>query len=550
MAQRILGLDIGSHSVKAVILEAALRRFEVRRFERVPFPPPPPAPAPDEEDTAPTVVDPDESWFSRLAEALGTLQERLGDDHHEVCVTTVPGERVTVRPLDLPFVRAREIEMVLGQEMEEHLPIRDMDEVVFDHQLLSTEGGTGHLLVAACGRSFLTRFLAVLAEHGFDPRSVGAGPLSMAALVREVLPDQPRPVAVLDLGWESSKVCVVEKGRPVMARSLQRGGRLLVRRLAEVYRVDAERAEEALRGDLEILPAQSPVAHHPERQRASAILREALAPIVRGVRQALLAFGGLGDTDVAEIYLCGGLSLLPGLELHLSSSLGLPVRRFDIEGRDWMKVSGGRETEALCAGALSLALSQLPQSREASIDFRQGSFAFQGGYHFVRGKVISLAVLACMVLLSFGFYTWSLARDLAAQEQAAVADLKARTQALLGEAISDPETAIARLRRGAGGPKAGGKFDDIPSRSAYDLFFDISTRLPVSLQVDLESVNIDLDRHRVELRGKTTSATAVEEIVEALDAIPCFKGGIEKEKNEKVGAEGQQLFVLSIKTSC
>jgi len=34
-------------------------------------------------------------------------------------VTAVPSSRASLRPLKLPFSRAREIEMVLGQEIEE-----------------------------------------------------------------------------------------------------------------------------------------------------------------------------------------------------------------------------------------------------------------------------------------------------------------------------------------------------------------------------------------------------------------------------------------------
>jgi len=420
--------------------------------------------------------------------------------------------------------------------------------VVYDYLVVESTDSGSELQVLVCERVFLARFLATLAEHGFDPRAVTAGGLGMAALLGVLRGEDAPPVAVIDLGHESTTVCVVANGRPRLWRSLGRGGDALIRRLAQVYQVDEARAVAALTGDLEILPDQSPVEHHPERVRASKELKAALRPAILGLRQTLLAYVGIHEEEVEEVVLCGGLAALPGLERHLAARLKVPVRRFELANREWLKVGLDQAQEATSAEALSLALSQLPANRDRSLNLRRGSLVFQGGYQFARGKILSIAVVLALLVLALGFRTWATAHDLGLRERALIADLKARTQALLGEPLDNPETALARMRRsGKGGA---GKYDEIPKISAYDLFHDISRALPVGIYVELERMTIDLDRHRVELRGKTTSATDVERIVEALDGIPCFKGGIEKEKNEKVGSEGQQLFVLTIKTSC
>lgn len=540
MAQSILGLDIGSHTVKAVLVEAGLRRFDARQFVKVEFP------VPGEDPEEP--VDADDDWFERLGVALANLRAELAGVSHDVCVAAVPSNRASLRPLTLPFSRTREIEMVLGQEVEELIPFRDIDEVAYDYMLVSAAEGRSELQVLVCERLFLVRFLATLAEHGFDPRVVTAGGLGMAALVGIVRDEDAPPVAVVDLGHESTTVCVVAGGQPRLWRSLGRGGDALLRRLAQTYGVDQERAIAALTGDLEILAADSPVEHHPERVRASQELKAALRPAVLGLRQTLAAYAGIHEEEISEVILCGGLAALPGLERYLSRQLKVPARRFELANREWMRVGLDESQEATAAEALSLALSHLPQRREHGLNLRRGALAFQGGYQFARGKILSIAVVLSLLVLALGFRTWATARDLGLRERAAIADLKARTQALLGEPLANPEAALARMRRSGKGPA--GKYDEIPKQSAYDLFHDISAALPLDVYVELERMTIDLDRHRVELRGKTTSATAVEQIVEALDGIPCFKGGIEKEKNEKVGTEGQQLFVLTIKTSC
>ncbi|MDY0061099.1 MAG: pilus assembly protein PilM [Myxococcota bacterium] len=546
MAQRILGLDVGSTSVKAVVLEAGLRKFEAVSFLEVPLPPPTPPPEPvDETEEPPPAVDREGDWLTRLGTALEQLRGELGPAP-EVCITAVPAAQVTLRQISLPFTKQKEIDLVLGQEVEEYLPFRDLDEVVYDHVLLGQESGVSRLQVAVVRRSFLVRFVELLQQHGFDPRSIGAGGLAKAGLLRQLRPLDSPPVAVVDLGGSSTTVTIVVEGEALTWRSQLRGADALVRRLAASYQIAPAQAEALLQAQVELLPDQLPVSYHPERQRLSDLAKEALAPILRSLRQTLLAFSGLYDQDVKEILICGGLAQLPGIARYLEAALELPVRPLELGGYSpAARLQLDEAGSARCAEACALALAGLPQSRP-EINFRKGTFAYQGGYQYVHGKVLAIAAVLALLVLGLGFFTFAKARDLSVQERALVADLKARTQVILGTPIADAEAAVARLRV----TEKGGKREGIPSQSAYDLFHEINRVVPAEVQLDLENLDIDLDRRRAEIRGKTTSATAVEQIVEALEKIPCFSGGIEKEKNEKVGSEGKQLFVLNVKLSC
>lgn len=559
MAQRILGLDIGARSIKAVLLEVGLRRYQAVALEEVPLPPPdstPPAGGPDgERDGNDPEQPPDEpqtpgsaAWLARLGEALATLRDRLGSRSHEACITAVPAELVTVRPISLPFTRAREIDAVLGQEVEEYIPFRGLDEVVFDHLTLAQVDGVSQLLVAVCPRGPLEGLLATLQGHGFDPRLMTAGGLSKAHLARALQVDETGPVAVVDIGHAGTTITIVARGKVLLWRTLMRGGRQLAQAIARAYGITETQAEAPLASEVEILPPDTGAEYHPERVRLSELAKKSLQPIARGVKQALLSFSGIHDQDVRAVYLCGGLSRLPGLEQFFASQIGLPLRELEAGRQEWA-LPLGPAAEGLgwrAAEALSLALAGLPQTRQEEVNFRKGPLAFQGGYQYARGKVLGIAAVFALLLLGVGFYTFAVGHDLAKQERALIADLKARTQVLLGEPLADPEQVLARMRRS----EKGAKTDEIPQQSAYDLLHDISRVLPLEVQVDFETLDIDLDRHRTEIRGKTTTATAVEQIVDALNQIPCFQGGIEKEKNEKVGSEGKQLFVLNVKMSC
>ena len=91
---RILGLDIGARTVKALLLESSLRGFAVRAYHEAPI---------DEQ--------------AGLAGALTALQagKQLAADQ---VVVAVPGAAVATHLLTLPFTDLKRIDSTIGFEVE------------------------------------------------------------------------------------------------------------------------------------------------------------------------------------------------------------------------------------------------------------------------------------------------------------------------------------------------------------------------------------------------------------------------------------------------
>src|SRR5690242_12378798 len=125
MAQRILGLDVGERTVKAVLATSAYRGYTVLATARAPVPPPSggEAPAPLRE---------------RQAEAVRAL---LADAHlaFESAIVALPGPSVS-HVLSLPFSDPRRIEQTVGFEVESQIPF-DLADVVWDWQPLAVREG-------------------------------------------------------------------------------------------------------------------------------------------------------------------------------------------------------------------------------------------------------------------------------------------------------------------------------------------------------------------------------------------------------------------------
>jgi general secretion pathway protein L len=167
MAQRILGLDVGANSVKAVLLEGTFRGYAVARTARVPL-----AGAGDGATLA-----------ARQAAAVRALLSE-GGLGFDVAVVAFPGASVSSHLVTLPFIDPRRIEQTIGFEVEGQIPF-DLADVAWDWQPLGTRDGKTDLLVAVVRKEELAALVGALGEAGVDPRAVL--PASRAAMVGDSL---------------------------------------------------------------------------------------------------------------------------------------------------------------------------------------------------------------------------------------------------------------------------------------------------------------------------------------------------------------------------
>ncbi|HEX9052828.1 MAG TPA: pilus assembly protein PilM, partial [Anaeromyxobacter sp.] len=153
MAQRILGLDLGAHAVKAVLVESTFRGYVVAGTARAPV-------AAPEGDASP----------ARWTAAVKALLAGSGLSF-DAAVVALPGASASALGVTLPFADPRRIEQTIGFEVEGQIPF-DLADVAWDWQPLSVRDGKTDLLVSVVRRDEAAALLAALAEAGVDPRTV------------------------------------------------------------------------------------------------------------------------------------------------------------------------------------------------------------------------------------------------------------------------------------------------------------------------------------------------------------------------------------------
>jgi general secretion pathway protein L len=517
---RILGLDIGTRSVKALLLESTFRGYTVSAFTEAKI---------DEQ--------------GGLAGALAQLQagRHLAADQ---VVVAVPGCGVATQLLTLPFADPRRIEATIGFEVEGQLPY-DLSEVVYDYQVLEARDGKSEVLVGTARREEISKLLETLKGAGIDPRVITTSAVTYQNLFAAGLDGQPPaagPVpdsaeAVIDLGHERTSVCIGRLGGGMeYARTFGGGGRELTRAVAAEFKVslaDAEAWKEN-EGDVTLGPDTPP-----EMERAAGALLRGLAPMVREIRATIRAHQARFRRPLVRCWLTGGTSRLKGLAALLSRELGievLPLAAVPQSG----PAAVSRENQALAGQAFALAMRGHGSLRAARFNLRKDAFAFKGDLDYLRGKVSRLAVFAAILALLSGGLVWSRMRVLSAREKALDDALCETTTRVLGQCHKDYAIAL-NLLKGSGSPAA-----SLPAVSALDLFAELTNRAQ-KVSVKLDEIEVQLERIR--LRGETEGFDGVDQLVGALKDYKCFKE-IKPGKVQKTRDGTKVQFDLDIRVDC
>jgi general secretion pathway protein L len=338
----------------------------------------------------------------------------------------------------------------------------------------------------------------------------------------------------------------------LFARSIARGGEDVTLALAEGFRLDPEAAESA-KHQQAFIYAAGQAAESPSHRRVDEVVREAVRPLIRELRQTLAAYRAGGEPAPAQLVVTGGGARLRGLVEHLGAELVLPVERLELRASEFTSTMAATDVE-LPAQALGLALAAaapVPQ-----VNLRRGDLAYRTDYSYLRGKAGWLAAMVLIILTFAAVNAASSLRGLRKEAEGLEARLKAETIEVFGEARLDGKAVSEELRQGPkGGPPP------VPAVTAYDVLDEISRHAPPADKGKLDVLELDIKPKKVYLKATAESAQQVDDLVAALEKIDCFEK-VEKGKISSVTArpsgEGakddkpaeMKQFTLNITSTC
>ena len=311
------GLDIGSSSVKVVLLREGSKR-EVLGVAKVPLPP--------------------NSSREKRVLALQNACQTAGFTGRRVNMA-LGGQSVIIRYIQLPKMTMKELKSSIEFEADKYIPFNVKD-VWIDCQILEEREGSKKIqtLLVAAKKDLINAHVTLVQEAGLECAVLDVDTFAVVNAFETVSSRLPRRevVALLDLGAETTNINILRGPQTLFSRDIPIGGSKLTQAISEKLGLQGPQAEA-----LKLRPG--------DRLKE---LMEGVDPILENLigelRLSFDYFESQYDKKVEHLFLSGGSSrfggLLPLLKEHFQTEVTIwnPFEGLTLEGsvsNKWGSVS-------------------------------------------------------------------------------------------------------------------------------------------------------------------------------------------------------------------
>src|ERR1700758_2378801 len=299
----LVGLDIGSSSIKAVELKSAKHGYELVSFGL-------------ESLAQDTVVDGAIMDAPLVAGAISNIFETQSVKTKDVA-TAVSGHSVIVKRVTLPMMTEEELYDRIQSEASQHIPF-DIADVNLDHQLLESVDSQMDVLLVAVKKDKILNHTNVLAQAGKNSQIVDIDAFALQNCFEvNYDPDLGQTIALLNIGASVMNINIVRGGIPLFTRDVSVGGNQFTDALQKELDLSFEDAERLKKG--ETLPS---VTDEQKQQ----ILRSVSDILTLEIQKTFDFFRATASGDnIQSIMEGGGTPAAPGLLDLLREEFAMPV---------------------------------------------------------------------------------------------------------------------------------------------------------------------------------------------------------------------------------
>ena len=336
----LVAIDIGSSSIKLVQLtEFKEGQYELTRFGMMPL---------DKECIVEGAIKKPEL----VADALKNLikAEKIQSRY---AVSAVAGEAVFIKKIKVPVMSEEELSAKITQEAEQYIPF-DIDDVALDFQILGAidtdedeesenseesepaddsqgndeqkedsneEGEMMEALLVAVQKEVIDERTDILLEAGLKPAIIDLDVFALmnaAQLTTDL--STMGTIALIDLGDSFTHINIIQDGTMGYTRDIPIGGGYLTSMLMSKFQIPFKQTLDIKRGKFS--------SDIKEEEVVEVIVR-AYKKVLAEVQKSFEYFSTLSDHKIERVLLCGGGSMIRGLDGFFADYLKMPVEILD-----------------------------------------------------------------------------------------------------------------------------------------------------------------------------------------------------------------------------
>jgi type IV pilus assembly protein PilM len=341
----VVGLDIGSSTIKAVELKPSGKGHKVTAYASAPVPPD-------------AIVDGAIIDAGAVADAIRRAFDGDAFKGRDVCAS-LSGNAVIVKKISLPVMTETELSDSIQWEAEQYIPF-DIQDVNLDYQIL--DPGTGpdsrgnmEVLLVAAKKEKIGDYTGVIVQAGRTPVIVDVDAFALQNAYEANYGASPDDVTVLlNAGASAINVNIMQGGRSVFTRDISIGGNAYTEAVQKELDLSFESAEELKKG----IPVDGATF-----EEAQPVLRAVTENVLLEIQKTFDFFKATAASDkIDRVMLSGGASRVDGFQEMLQERFNTPVEGFDpfrTVTWDATKLGDPADLASTAAVAVGLALRRV-----------------------------------------------------------------------------------------------------------------------------------------------------------------------------------------------
>ena len=308
-SKEVVGVDIGTSSVKLVELKESSKGFKLESFAVGPIP-------------SQAIVDGAIMDAGAIVESLQDLLREHKIKRKQAAMG-LSGHSVIVKKISLPEMSEDELEESIHWEAEQYIPF-DIDDVNLDFQILETteptEEGKMDVLLVAVKKDKIDDYTSVLIQAGLTPAIVDLDAFAFALqngyeINYEVVPD--KNIALVNVGAGIMNINVLRNGMSTFTRDISVGGNQFTEAIQKELHVSIEDAESLKMGE---------VVADVDAEAVKGIIGSINENLSVEIQRSFDFFRATSaDQEIDSIILSGGCARIANLDRFLAERLGLEV---------------------------------------------------------------------------------------------------------------------------------------------------------------------------------------------------------------------------------
>jgi type IV pilus assembly protein PilM len=309
-SKSIVGLDVGSSSIKAVELSMKSRgkNFDLTHLGVAQVPPE-------------AIVQGAFLNSSAITEAIREAVENAKIKTSNVAAA-VCGHSVIVKKVSLPQMTRDELDEQIRWEAEQYIPF-DVNEVNLDFQILEASDGEGQMdvLLVAAKKDLIDDYVQVVREAGLTPVAVDVAGFAIEnafeANYDTTLDDV---IALVNIGAQVVNINIISGGVPCFTRDITTAGNQYTEEIQKALSISFEEAERIKLG------GQGTDSQEVVPQEVEQAMQSVTETVIGEISRSLDFYAATtAESRINKVYLSGGSAKVSGLVTAFHERTGLEV---------------------------------------------------------------------------------------------------------------------------------------------------------------------------------------------------------------------------------